>query len=64
MTSFQVKVLEKKLTLLHADCSKIVLQYSNEVHLLCYLTPLPMFTPNLIQNNKRLKEVKGWTRVV
>jgi hypothetical protein len=40
MTSFQVKVLQKKFTLLHADFSKIVLKYSNEVHLLCYLTPL------------------------
>jgi hypothetical protein len=40
MTSFQVKVLQKKFTLLHADFSKIVLKYSNEVHLLRYLTPL------------------------
>jgi hypothetical protein len=40
MTSFQVKVLQKKFTLLHAHFSKIVLKYSNEVHLLCYLTPL------------------------
>jgi hypothetical protein len=40
-TSFQVKVLQKKFTLpLHADFSKIVLEYSNEVHLLRYLTPL------------------------
>jgi hypothetical protein len=39
-TSFQVKVLQKKITLLHADFSKIVLKYSNEVHLLRYLTPL------------------------
>ena len=38
----QVKVLQKKFTLLHADFSKIeiVLKYSNEVHLLRYLTPL------------------------
>jgi hypothetical protein len=27
--------------LLHADFSKIVLKYSNEVHLLRYFTPLP-----------------------
>ena len=27
-TSFQVKVLQKKFTLLHADFSKIVLKYS------------------------------------
>jgi hypothetical protein len=40
MTSFQVKVLQKKFTLLHAHFSKIVLKYSNEVHLLRYLTPL------------------------
>ena len=40
MTSFQVKVLQKKFTLLHAHFSKIVLKYSNEVHLLPYLTPL------------------------
>ena len=40
MTSFQVKVIQKKFTLLHADFSKIVLKYSNEVHLLRYLTPL------------------------
>ena len=40
MTSFQVKVLQKKFTLLHAHISKIVLKYSNEVHLLRYLTPL------------------------
>ena len=33
MTSFQVKVLQKKFTLLHAHFSKIVLKYSNEVHL-------------------------------
>jgi hypothetical protein len=47
-TSFQVKVLQKKFTLLHAHFSKIVLKYSNEVHLLRYyevhllryLTPL------------------------
>jgi hypothetical protein len=42
MTLFQVKVLLKKFTLLHADFSKIVLKYSNKVHLLCYLTPLPI----------------------
>jgi hypothetical protein len=46
MTSFQVKVLQKKFTLLHAHFSKIVLKYSNEVHLLRYLTPLLML--NLI----------------
>jgi hypothetical protein len=40
MISFQVKVIQKKFTLLHADFSKIVLKYSNEVHLLRYLTPL------------------------
>jgi hypothetical protein len=40
MTSFQVKVLQKKFTLLHAHFSKIVFNYSNEVHLLRYLTPL------------------------
>jgi hypothetical protein len=40
MTSFQVKVLQKKFTLLHAHFSKIVLKYSSEVHLLRYLTPL------------------------
>jgi hypothetical protein len=41
ITSFQVKVLQKKfITLLHAHFSKIVLKYSNEVHLLRYLTPL------------------------
>jgi hypothetical protein len=40
MTSFQVKVLQKKFTLLHAHFSKIVLKYSNEVYLLRYLTPL------------------------
>jgi hypothetical protein len=40
MTSFHVKVLQKKFTLLHAHFSKIVLKYSNEVHLLRYLTPL------------------------
>jgi hypothetical protein len=39
-TSFQVKVLKKKFTLLHSDFPKIVLKYSNEVHLLRYLTPL------------------------
>jgi hypothetical protein len=40
-TLFQVlKVLQKKFTLLHADFSKIVLKYSNEVHLLRNLTPL------------------------
>ena len=39
MTSFLVRVLQKKFTLLHADFSKIVLKYSNEVHLLRYLTP-------------------------
>jgi hypothetical protein len=39
-TSFQVKVLQKKL--LHAHFSKIVLKYSNEVHLLRYLTPLSL----------------------
>jgi hypothetical protein len=33
MTSFQVKVLQKKFTLLHAHFSKIVLEYSNEVHI-------------------------------
>ena len=36
-TSFQVKVLQKKVTLLNADFSKIVLKYSNEVHLLLLL---------------------------
>ena len=36
-TSFQVKVLQKKFTLLNADFSKIVLKYSNEVHLLSLL---------------------------
>jgi hypothetical protein len=40
MASFQVKVLQKKFTLLHAHFSKIVLKYSNEVYLLRYLTPL------------------------
>ena len=44
MTSFQVKVLQKKFTLLHAHFSKIVLNYSNEVHLLRYLTPLNIGT--------------------
>jgi hypothetical protein len=34
----QVKVLQKKFTLLHADVSKIVFKYSNEVHLLRYLS--------------------------
>jgi hypothetical protein len=43
MTSFQVKVLQKKFTLLQAHFSKIVLKYSDEVHLLRYLTPLYMF---------------------
>ena len=43
-TSFQVKVLQKKFTLLHADFSKIVLKYSNEVHLLRYLTLLAVLT--------------------
>ena len=43
MTSFQVKVLQKKFTLLHAHFSKIVLKYSNEVHLLRYLTPLTIY---------------------
>jgi hypothetical protein len=42
MTSFQAKVLQKKFTLLHAHFLKIVLEYSNEVHLLRYLTPLYM----------------------
>jgi hypothetical protein len=42
MTSFQVKVLLKKFTLLHAHFSKIALEYSNEVHLLRYLTPLQL----------------------
>jgi hypothetical protein len=42
MTSFQVKLLQKKFTLLHADFSKIVLKYSNGVHLLRYLTPLAL----------------------
>ena len=36
-TSFQVKVLQKKFTLLNADFSKIVLKYSNGVHLLSLL---------------------------
>jgi 3-dehydroquinate dehydratase len=36
-TSFQVKVLQKKFTLLNADFSKIVLKYSNKVHLLSLL---------------------------
>jgi hypothetical protein len=40
MTSFQVKVLQKTFTLSHADFSKVVLKYSNEVDLLRYLTPL------------------------
>ena len=40
INSPQVKVLQNKFTLLHADFSKIVLKYSNEVHLLRYLTPL------------------------
>jgi hypothetical protein len=34
--------MQKKFTLLHADFSKIVLKYSNEVHLLRYLTLLTM----------------------
>ena len=45
MTSFQVKVLKKKFTLLHADLSKIVLKDSNEVHLLRYLTLLSSINP-------------------
>jgi hypothetical protein len=40
----QVKVLQKKFTLLHAHFSKIVLKYSNEVHLFRYLTPLQLET--------------------
>ena len=43
MTSFQVKVLQRKFTLLHADFSKKELKYSNEVHygiLLWYLIRL------------------------
>jgi hypothetical protein len=53
MTSFQVKVLQKKFTLLHAHFSKIVLKYSNEVHLLRYLIPLPtgFSCAERIQNN-------------
>ena len=54
MTSFRVKVLQKKFTLLHAHFSKIVLKYSNEVHLLRYLTPL-VVTRNLL--SKRLDHV-------
>ena len=52
MTSVQVKVLQKKFTLLHAH-SKIVLKYSNEVHLLRYLIPLPtgFSCAERIQNN-------------
>jgi hypothetical protein len=34
MASFQVKVLQKKFTLLHAHFSKIVLKYSNEAPLI------------------------------
>jgi hypothetical protein len=46
-TSFQVKVLQnQKFTLLHADFSKIILKYSNEVHLLRYLTPLIVLCVN------------------
>jgi hypothetical protein len=52
MTSFQVKVLQKKFTLLHAHFSKIVLKYSNEVHLLRYLTPLSMSGLNLVNTIK------------
>jgi hypothetical protein len=37
MTSFQVKVLQKKIALLHADFSKIVLKYSNEVNVTKYI---------------------------
>jgi hypothetical protein len=51
MTSFQVKVLQKKFTLLHAHFSKIVLKYRNEVHLLRYLTPL-----TLINSHKDLTD--------
>ena len=54
MTSFQVKVLQKKFTLLHADFSKIVLKYSNEVHLLRYLTPL--FEQPTSNHNLRKRE--------
>jgi hypothetical protein len=46
-TAFQVTILQKKFTLLHADFSKIVLKYSNEVHLLRYLTPLHFVDPSL-----------------
>jgi hypothetical protein len=53
MTLFQVKVLQKKFTLLHADFSKIVLKYSNKVHLLCYLTPQTAF------KEWKMKEM-GW----
>jgi hypothetical protein len=47
MTSFQVKVLQQKFTLLHADFSKIVLKYSNEVHLLASLLDTTDFNPRV-----------------
>jgi hypothetical protein len=59
MTSFQVKVLQKKFTLLHAHFSKIVLKYSNEVHLLRYLTPLVLNTLS-VPSNISYKSFKTW----
>jgi hypothetical protein len=53
MTSFQVKVLQRKFTLLDADFSKKELKYSNDVHygiLLWYLIRL-----NLILYNRKSK---------
>jgi hypothetical protein len=55
-TSFQEKVLQKKFTLLHADFSKIVLKYSNKVHLLRYLTPLYL-APPLEKSSTTLKNL-------
>jgi hypothetical protein len=56
MTSFQVKVLQKKFTLLHAHFSKIVLKYSNEVHLLRYFTPLPGSLASVNQHGRLLAQ--------
>jgi hypothetical protein len=53
-TSFQVKVLQKKFTMLHADFSKIVLKYNNELHLLRYLTPLRVWLHNCMASVAQL----------